>query len=222
MNIESCKENILKKEQENEEIIKRLCQDLSDDFCEVLGFNPQFKYYGGIKDDKYRIYGCRYSSGIMLNSPCIEFNFKCAYLRTEDVLSHKDYFSKLTDEELVYKADNIRDINYIDIEYVGVCPHGQGIGTELINMFLKRVKRIKKIKKIYLMSASIEARNFWSKMGFEYIDDNMELADNINAYMCGANMVLYLNNIHKFKVTIAKKVKANILSIKNKIKKIYK
>lgn len=52
------------------------------------------------------------------------------------------------------------------IDWLGVNPQGQGVGSELMKVFIEEVKKIKKIKAIFLYPQGDKARIFWSKVGF--------------------------------------------------------
>lgn len=64
------------------------------------------------------------------------------------------------------------------INWFGVDPQGQGIGTQLINYLLMRIKQLKSVDRIYLVPQGA-AINFWRKCGFTGIGnfEDMEISN---------------------------------------------
>lgn len=181
----------ISKDKNNIKLIKRLCFYLNYDFKKILGYNPEFKVLGSMENDYHRIYSNSIKRSLLKSVYKIDFNIDFCYLRRADVLEHIDY-SILTDEQLDRKADYIRDITYIYINYVGVRPGGHGIGTKLMDIFIGRVKDINKIKKIYLHSKDERAKEFWEKIGFLKINNEIAMNDKIYPFDKCPDMVLYI------------------------------
>lgn len=169
------------KDFKNKKIIRRLAFNLEEDFNRIEGLHGVVNFSGGFDEGYYRIYANPYKSNF-------EFNFKCKYLNDEDVLNEDDIFSELTDLELESKANKLKDMTYITIDYVGVNPTGQGIGTQLVKTFLNRIDEFDKFKRIYLIASGSKTRNFWKKFGFKEIKYPIKIHDGI----LGENMFLDL------------------------------
>jgi len=158
---------ILMKETKDRNLIRKLCKQLDGDYFGILGFNPGFNFFGSLRNKRYFIYADNELDSKSKYS--IEFRFSIHYLKRLDVLKRDELKSNLTDQELDEIADDRRVLTSIFIEYMGVRPQSHGIGTLLINSFIKRVKSINKFNKIFLFPEDIRADKFWRNVGFRDI-----------------------------------------------------
>jgi hypothetical protein len=191
MNSNSQNNTVLTKEKKDRDMIRKLCKQLDVDYLSILGFDPGFNFFGSLQNKRYFIYADN-----ELNSKSkysIEFRFSIHYLKSLDVLKRDELKSNLTDQELDKIADERRVLTSIFIEYMGVRPQGDGIGTLLIRSFLKRVKHINKFKMIFLFPEDIRAEKFWRNLGFRDISpDDLKSKAFPNSYY--AKMVYDLSD----------------------------
>ena len=171
-------------------LIRKLCNQLSIDYFDILGFNPGFKTIA--ETDNFYINAKKTSDNKSKYS--IEFLFSIYYLEDKDALKREELYSDdLTNQELHQIADERRELTSISVDSVIVRPNGQGIGTLLINSFIKRIRNINTIKKIFLYPQNTKAENFWRSVGFKNFE-NGEFRNNKYPGSSCAKMVYDLEN----------------------------
>lgn len=156
---------ILMKELSDKNLIRVLCDQLNIDFYNILGFNPEFKFHGSFVNERYVVYADnRFKSKCIYR---IEFMFSLHYLKQLAVIKNVELGSGLTDKEICKIAGYRNTLTSIFIQYLEVKPQSDGVGTLLMNSFLKRIKNICKFKKIYLTPQNVKVEKFWKSLGFE-------------------------------------------------------
>ena len=180
---------IRNKDIKNKALLRKLCYQLDLDFYNIVGFNPMFKFYGSMEENYSFHTNILYSKIINYN---IDFRFTINYIGS-DILTIEELHSNLSDEELEIILDKRRDINYIFIQYVAVRPHRQGIGTQLVKAFIKRIKAIDKIKIICLHPEGLEFEQFWTSIGFRRVNSN-DIKNKNNFFPWYDSEMLYVMN----------------------------
>lgn len=157
----------------NEKLMIKLRNNLDVEFFKILGFDPEFKFNKSkVKED--------FKFDIMVRSQKekskyrVEFKFSVIYEHYKETLRR---YKKTNGITVIpnNKIDNIierfSDIKYVKIDALYITPKNTGLGTKLMNSFLKEISKIEKLDMIYLHPQDENARRFWEKIGFSNIDD---------------------------------------------------
>jgi hypothetical protein len=146
--------------------IEKLCNEIRIDFNKIVGFDPKLEPYGTIEESNYVVYAHVNSS--TESKYRVTFQFKVFYDNSIDFPTGEDRYAVLDYEEAYMQR---KALSYVFIDNFRVKPEGTGVGTQLINLFIRRIKNIKSLKKVYLISETVDAERFWIKCGFRYLNE---------------------------------------------------
>lgn len=152
-------------EVENENLMRNLRNKLDMKLFNLFKFDPEYYFYGDKDNDGYNFY----IENKHQSSYQIEFTFKVCYEDLVDILNRyakKNDISNMSDYELDYILDGIRDINHVSIYGLYIKPKNTGMGTKVVMCFLDELKKTGKIERVYLHPDGSDAERFWSRLGF--------------------------------------------------------
>ncbi|MCI5635443.1 MAG: hypothetical protein SO136_06235 [Sarcina ventriculi] len=147
---------------------------LDMDFYNILGYDPEFSFYGSKQEGEYSFYipifKCK-------GDYRIELNFKIYY---EDKMILLDEYNKynsldeISDEKLEDLLTDMQNLANVRIDALYITPTGIGLGSKIVNALVNRLKEIDTLSSIYLYPADNMAEKFWAKQGFKHSREEID------------------------------------------------
>lgn len=167
---------------EDEKIIKEICEKLNKLVKNIVPIDPSFVYIGSKEKGYYSIYNKNtYGKNMELNlnfrlyypdKKSFYYNTEAKHLKSKDINKYID--SKYNDSKFLYAK----------IEWFSVNPTSKGIGSRLIIHFVEILKSIENIEFILLCPKNNTAENFWSTNKFVEEDYSMKLDRRVKNTAC--------------------------------------
>ena len=167
---------------EDEKIIKEICEKLNKLVKKIVYSDPSFVYIGSKEKGYFSIYNKNnYGKNMDLNlnfrlyypdKESFYYDTEAKHLKSKDINKHIE--SKYNDSKFLYAK----------IEWFSVNPTRKGMGSRLIIHFVEILKSIENIEFILLSPKNDTAKNFWATNKFVEEDYSMELDRRVKNTAC--------------------------------------